>query len=212
MRVPKDNIVAKIALRYESARIWFNPFAAIVVLLGVFARKTRATKTEVFLGVPVYFIETWKDLSLGSAILKDSAVLLSEKSPYWAKEVKTVFSNVMVQGLGPMYYYERRDRGWILNPLKFGSLRGEKAAVIMTMGLITAMCLGMLYRGRFGYFGIKHAHSIGFSAVARFLRKCNTNGDYSDQLSWCYKRMDKLRPGRNYYQRFMLETNLEKIG
>jgi len=67
----------------------------------------------------------------------------------------------------------------------------------------------LVLQGRFGYFGVKHSLPIVFGSVARFLRKCNANGDFSNRISWCYRQIDEARPGRYHYERFKREESTQ---
>jgi hypothetical protein len=77
MRIAKDNIASGIGMHYERAKYWIHQFGPVGVLLGRYLRKNCASRTEVFMGIPVYYIQSQNDLSLGSSLLKDSASLLN---------------------------------------------------------------------------------------------------------------------------------------
>src|SRR5471030_1796801 len=110
MRLPKNNFASKVALRYANAMRWTSPFGFIAVLSGMYLRKKCSSRTEVFLGVPVYFIERKTDLSIAWSWLEGSAALLNTTSPFWEKQVKNLLKSIIVQDLGPMSRYDRKDR------------------------------------------------------------------------------------------------------
>ena len=197
-------------MHYERAKYWIHQFGPVGVLLGRYLRKNCASRTEVFMGIPVYYIQSQNDLSLGSSLLKDSASLLDATSPFWTKQVKKAFGSIMMQNCGSAFVYDLKERCLMVNPLRFtsppfASTPWNRKVVMFTMEIIGALCIGILYRGRFGYFGVKNCSTICYKATARFLRKFNSDGDFSFQISCCYREIDKARPGRRYYERFMLD-------
>lgn len=207
VRIAKKSMSSKVALYYAKAECWIRPFAVLGVLMGAFLRKMCHSRTEEFLGVPVYFIVSRRDLSGGSSLLKGSAELLNALSPFWARQAQRTFSSIVIHDFGSKLKYDLTDRCWIVNPLLFAPMPEEERIVRFTMELIAYICVAYLYQGRFGYFGVKNCHSISLRAIVRFLRKCNSKGACSDQLSWCYQEIDKVRPGRRCYERFMFEES-----
>jgi hypothetical protein len=187
---------------------WMPPHIGIGLLTDMLLRKKFSSRKEVFLGIPVYFIETTEDLSFASSLLDGAANLLITRAPFWEKQVKNVFSHIMIVGQGPMFSSDRTGRCFKINPLKF-TTRDERANVILAMNLIAAFCMGLLSQGRFGYFGVKNNRPIIFMVAARFLQKCNSNGDFSNRISWCYQQIDRAQPGRCLYERFRLEESIK---
>lgn len=68
-----------------------NPVSVLGVPMGWFLRKYGSYRSEVFLGVPVYFIAGKEDLTAGWQLLQASGDLLSQNSPFWAKQVNKYF-------------------------------------------------------------------------------------------------------------------------
>lgn len=140
--------------------------------------------------------------------IENAANVLKTKAPFWEQQIKSIYGCIMILGMGRMFFSDRIGRSFQINPLKF-TWRGERAAVTLAMGLIADLCMGLLLQGRFGYFGVKNNRSIIFMTTARFLRKCNSNGDFSNRISWCYQQIDRARPGRCHYERFRLEESMK---
>jgi hypothetical protein len=213
MRLAKNNMASGVLLRYENARCWMNPLAAFGVLTRLYLRKIASSKTEEFLGVRVYCIESKMDLSPGWPLLRGVAPLLKKTSPFWAKQSQNVFTSIIIhdRAYGPNYRYFHADRCWVVNPFVFSSGSADEKIIMLAITVLTYLCTRLLHQGRFGYFGVKNSKSISLSAIARFLRKCDSNRDCSKYLSWCYHEIDKVRPGRRYYERFMLEESSKGV-
>lgn len=166
------------------------------------------SKIETFCGVPVHFIQNKVNFKTVTSWLEESAALLK---PFWTAQIKNAFKTIIIQDSGPMFDYDQRDKCWMINPVRLGKIRGRKLIITLTMNLIVALSVKILFQGRFGYFGIKNAKSITYHAVARVLRKCDLNGDCHDGLLWCYQIIDKERPGRSYSEKFKYDTrSIEK--
>lgn len=214
MRLVKDNLAVSTLFWYEKHKCWLDPSALKNILLRWCLTRMAPARREYFFGVPVFFIEGNEDFNFSKgredfetvwALMQSSALLVDNVSPFWGTQVKNVFRSIKVQRVGHATCFDRRDGSWSINPSKLTGLQGQTAILSFTARLIMALCLGLMYQGRFGYVGFKHREYFGLRAIARFLRKSDSDANSTDLLSWCYRRIDNLRPGRHHYDRFVLE-------
>jgi hypothetical protein len=199
MRVPKKTIASKIAFYYAKSAVWKPGFSFLALPLRVLAKKKYTTRIEMFFGVPVHFIQSKVDFKVVASWLDQSADLLK---PFWTDQIKNAFRTIIIEDSGPMIKYDQRDKCWMINPIRLGKLRGAKLIATLIMNLIGALCVEILFGGRFCYFGVKNAKSITYHASARVLRKCGLNEDCYNDILWCYQIVDSVRPGRAYAERF----------
>jgi hypothetical protein len=152
------------------------------------------------------------DLSSRWLQLEASGRLLEAKSPFWTAEIKNVFNSIMIDDKGPeATRYYGTDKCWIINPYvpKFPV---EKLIILFAGGLVLGLCGRLVERGYLGYIGIKYRVLLTVRADIRFFRRCISPENHVDVLflmSLAYRKVDELRPGRNYHQRFV-QFELEK--
>src|ERR1700733_12640518 len=107
MRVPRKNFASKITLYY--ARLSWSPYSRVIVTLADnLLRKMNCSRREVFLDIPVYFMQSQEDLSVASTLLEDAAKLLQRNAPYWAKRGKNLCGCIMIVDRGPLFFSDQR--------------------------------------------------------------------------------------------------------
>ena len=122
MRVAKQTAGAKIAFFYAKSKIWKRGLSCLGPSLRMIARRMYTSRVEMFFGVPVHFVQSKIDFKIVLSWLEESAALLT---PYWTRQIKSVFKTIVIEDSGPMIKYEQMDKCWTINPVKLGKLRGR---------------------------------------------------------------------------------------
>jgi hypothetical protein len=203
MLAVRRSIFSKLAVAWSRAKPWTHPLASFQLAAHLHMRK-YAAKSDLIRGIPVYVFPSKHDLAKGLSLLQGSIDLIYEKSPGLIPNFRRVFKSIIIEDFGPRFDYCCPDRCLEMNVLAAFPETKTDLAIFM----ISYAWWAILTQGRFGYIGYQGRDILVTRSLIRFAQRCICRENHLfllRMLSRWNQKMDKLRPGRRYYDRFLSE-------
>jgi hypothetical protein len=207
----RKSILSCLAIFWSRAKFWSDPLQAYGFIHRAYMRRKLATNFT--FGILVYVFKSDYDLSKGLVLLQDSFSLIKEKSPVLVESLKRVYKSIILYIGGSRFRYFHMDQCLMINALTLPKLSESQQKIYWAVEMISIARAAALLQGRHGYIGIRFVEILRTKAEIRFVRKCIGEENHLfllSALNLMNKRIDKLRPERRYYERF-LKHDLPKL-
>jgi hypothetical protein len=192
------------AILWSRAKAWSHPLAPLGLAHRALMRRKHPDNS--IFGISVYVFKSDYDLSKSVVLLNDAFDLIKEKSPVLVEILKRAYKSIILYIAASPFRYFSMDRCLMINALTLPKLNGNQLQIHWATEIITVARGAVLLQGRHGYIGIRFIKVLMTRAEIRFVRKCITEENHLFLLSMLnlkIKRIDKLRPERRYYERFL---------
>lgn len=215
MKIFRRKFFSRLLVLLYRLRPFNNPFLFMDIIAHWFSNQYEMC------GIRVYAVNMDRDITAALQLLQNALKVLSERSPRLVDSLRRARIEVIVAPVGPGLVRYLIGRRFVIDVLKYmpdnlDDNAAKKRSMLLLLGDLVSMAQEMrLYKGRFGYFGIKHMAYLNVKARIRILRKCLSPDNQLEALTvmaMCYKVLDdeQLRPGRRYYP-FFMQREMEKF-
>lgn len=211
MKSPKSILSGPAVLWSRVKSSWAHPLAPSAYILRVLMRKKFTDKGHAIFGIQVY-LKMHSNLSKGLVVVQESLDLIDAKSPVLVESLKGAFRSFVLNDSGLKFMYFPVDKCLMINASLLPKIDENKLKISWASRMVLIARGAVLMKGRHGYIGIRYLKILRIRAAIRFIHRCIDAENHLYCLSLLNvfnKDIDKLRPKRRYYERF-LRDDMEK--